>query len=155
MTDHIVRLLEEKFSEPGFDDCYLVELQLSPSKKLEVFVDSDSGLTLEKCQRISRHLESYIDENGWLGEKYVIEVSSPGTSRPLKLWRQYKKNIGRTLEVKLDDGAKVEGQLLKVDEEKIEMEVKERVEGKKKHTLVNKEFPFSSIKKAKVKISFK
>ncbi|MCB0663587.1 MAG: ribosome maturation factor [Saprospiraceae bacterium] len=155
MTEKIEKLLAKKFEEPDFSDCFLVDLQLSPSKKLEVFVDCDNGLTLDKCRIISRYLESFIDEQNWLGEKYTIEVSSPGITRPLTMHRQYVKNKGRSLEIVPVEGKKFEGKLLEVEEDKIVMEVKERVEGKKRMELKNVEIPFSDIKKAKVKISFK
>jgi ribosome maturation factor RimP len=155
MTEKIEKLLAKKFEEPEFSDCFLVDIQLSSSKKLEVFVDCDNGLTLDKCRLISRYLESYIDEKKWLGEKYTIEVSSPGVSRPLTMHRQYLKNVGRNLEIVPFEGKKFEGKLLEVQDEKILMEAKFRVEGKKRMELKNVEIPFSNIKKAKVKVSFK
>lgn len=155
MTERIENLLAKKFEEPEFADCFLVDIQLSASKKLEVFVDCDNGLTLDKCRLISRYLESFIDEGSWLGEKYTIEVSSPGVGRPLTLLRQYKNNVGRDLEITPEEGKKLEGKLLEVTEEKILLEAKMRVEGKKRMELKNVEIPFSNIKKAKVKVSFK
>lgn len=155
MTEKIEKLLTKKFEEPDYSDCFLVDIQLSSSKKLEVFVDCDNGLTLDKCKLISRYLESFIDENKWLGEKYTIEVSSPGVSRPLTMHRQYLKNVGRDLQIVPVEGKKFEGKLLEVQEKEILMEVKTRVEGKKRMELKNVEIPFSNIKKAKVKVSFK
>jgi ribosome maturation factor RimP len=155
MTEKIEKLLTKKFEEPDYSDCFLVDIQLSSSKKLEVFVDCDNGLTLDKCKLISRYLESFIDENKWLGEKYTIEVSSPGVSRPLTMHRQYLKNVGRDLQIVPVEGKKFEGKLLEVQEKEILMEVKMRVEGKKRMELKNVEIPFSNIKKAKVKVSFK
>ena len=96
----IESLLEVKFQEEEFTDCFLIEVKLHANKKLDVFIDSDAGVTFEKCQKISRYLEQYLDEEGWLGDSYVLEVSSPGISRPLKLLRQYPRNIGRKVEVR-------------------------------------------------------
>ncbi|MEM9824423.1 MAG: hypothetical protein AAF985_25280, partial [Bacteroidota bacterium] len=120
----IEALLAEKFQEEEFTDCFLVDLHLSASNKLEIFVDSDSGITFKKCQQISRFLEKPIDEEGWLGEKYTLEVSSPGISRPLKFQRQYPKNIGRKLEVKLLEGGTKTGKLTKVEASQIILEEK-------------------------------
>lgn len=151
----ITELLEEKFQEEEFSDCFIVEVQLN-NKKLNVFIDCDSGVTFGKCQKLSRYLESFIDEEGWLGEKYILEVSSPGIGRPLKLSRQYKKNIGRKLEVTLLEGGNKQGQLIEVNESAIVIEYKQRIkEGKKKRTEVVKEtISFEEIKKAIVKITF-
>lgn len=156
VREQIIELLKEKFQEEDFDDCFVVEVNQNNSK-LEVFVDSDSNMTFQKCQKLSRYLEKHIDEKGWLGEKYVLEVSSPGITRPLKFKRQYSKNIGRKMEVKTDEGEKFSGKLTKIDDAKIYLEEKTRVkEGKKKVSkLLTHEIDFDHIEKAIVKISFK
>lgn len=156
IEEKIHGLLAEKFQEEAFQDCFLVELNLHRGNKLEVFIDCDSGLTLDKCQRISRHLESHLDEQGWLGESYVLEVSSPGLDRPLKLRRQYLKNIGRRLSVTRQGGEVTDGLLKAANEEGITLEViVVRKEGKsKKKEQVLTEIPFDDIKKAMVIISF-
>ncbi|HMQ47704.1 MAG TPA: ribosome maturation factor [Saprospiraceae bacterium] len=152
----IANLLELKFQEAEFTDCFLIELKLLPGNKLEVFIDSDSGITFEKCHKVSRYLEKHLDENLWLGDKYMLDVSSPGVGRPLKLSRQYAKNIGRKIEVRLEDGTLKEGILLRSNEEGIVLEEKVRVkEGNRKKTQVlETEIPFSLINKTIVKISF-
>ena len=155
IKEQIVSLLNQKFEEEEFNDCFLVELNHNNSK-LEVFVDSDSAINFEKCRRISRHLEKEIDENGWMGEKYTLEVSSPGISRALVFKRQYVKNIGRKLEVRLKEGGKFTGELKKVTEENVFLEENVRIkEGKKKvDKVLTHEIPFENIEKAIVKISF-
>jgi len=83
ITERIAQLLEEKYStDEAFADCFNVEIELKPGQKLYVFADSDTGMTFEKCQKLSRFLESHLDTNGWLGDKYLLEVSSPGIGRP-------------------------------------------------------------------------
>ncbi len=156
VEDKIEALLEEKFQKEGFTDCFLIEIKLHANRKLEVFIDCDSGLDFEKCQRISRYLEEYLDEEGWLGEKYVLEVSSPGVSRPLALRRQYPKNIGRQVEVSLQEGGVRTGKLAAVNEDGIILEEKVRVkEGKRKKTKVQETtIPFEEIKQTVVQISF-
>ena len=153
----IESLLAKKFLEEEFQDCFLIEVNHPASNKLDVFIDSDSGVTFEKCQKISRYLEATLDEEGWLGEKYVLEVSSPGISRPLVLQRQYKKNIGRTLKVNLKDEAKKEGVLTEVQEDLIVLEetITEKQGKKKIKKKILTPIPFAKITKAVVKISFK
>jgi len=152
----IEKLLLEKFKEEEFADCFIVEIILHEHNKLDVFVDCDSALDFRKCQRLSRYLEGFIDEEGWLGEKYTLEVSSPGLTRPLKFPRQYTKNIGRDFKVKQIEGKEEEGTLIAVSDEGIVLEKKVRIkEGKKKRTeIVQTPIAFDNIKKAKVKISF-
>ena len=135
IEEKITKLLEDKFKEAEFSDCFLIEINLLPSNKLEIFIDSDTGITFEKCRRISRYLEQFIDAEGWLGEKYILEVSSPGIKRPLKLKRQYPKNVGRKVEVHLKAGPLEKGKLIKVEENNITLEESIRVKvGKKKKT---------------------
>jgi ribosome maturation factor RimP len=152
----IRQLLEEKFREQEFSDCFIIEISLSAARQLSVFIDSDSNITFEKCRKISRYLEQHLDEEGWLGEKYVLEVSSPGVDRPLKFLRQYRKNIGRKLKVKLLDGSKYTGRLTAVEGETLLIEEKVASPGKgKKKILKETEIPLDQIKKATVIISFK
>ena len=149
-------LLDQKFTEEAFSTCFLIELKSLPGNRIEVFIDSDEGVNFSTCQQLSRYLEHHIEENGWLGEKYILEVSSPGVGRPLKLGRQYPKHIGRKLEVKQMEGDTVTGTLTEVSETGIVLEEKTRIkEGKKKKTVVlQHEIGFDNIKKAIVKISF-
>lgn len=153
----IESLVQEKLKEDEFADCFLIESKLHANNKLEVFIDSDTNMTFEKCRKISRYLESHIEEKNWLGEKYTLEVSSPGVGRPLKFLRQYHKNVGRKVEVSLKEGDSKTGTLLKVDSDNLYIEEKIRVkEGKKKKTqIVETEIPFENVSKTVVKIAFK
>ncbi len=149
-------LLEEKFQEPDFSDCFIIEINQPADNKLYIFVDSDSGMTFEKCRKISRYLEQYLDEHQWLGEKYVLEVSSPGIDRPLMFLRQYSKNKGRKVEVKLKDGSKKEGTLTEIEGDYIILseKVSAQEKGKKKKIVKETEIPFDQIDRTIVKISF-
>lgn len=155
----IETLLAEKFKEEDYADFFVVEIKMHTNNKLEVFIDSDTALPLSKCQKISRYLESHIDENQWLGERYVIEVSSPGISRPLTLVRQYQKNIGRKLAIKFFEIGKKKREGTLVDANDTACFIEEKVvlkEGKKKkRTTVITEIPYDTISKAVIKPSFK
>ncbi|MEM1217643.1 MAG: hypothetical protein AAGH79_01965 [Bacteroidota bacterium] len=152
----IEALLQEKFQEEDFQDCFLIEVNLHANNKLEVFLDADSGITFAKCQRLSRYLEGFIDEEQWLGPKYVLEVSSPGLSRPLKLKRQYLKNQGRKVEVTTKSGEKQVGLLLEIGEDAIvlEQQIKEKVGKKNVKKTIQTPILFSDIQKTIVKIQF-
>lgn len=157
LTERITHLLDEKFqTDEVFADCFTVEIELKPGNKLYVFADSDSGMTFEKCQKLSRYLESHLDANGWLGEKYVLEVSSPGVGRPLKFPRQYAKNVGRNLQVTRTDATEAEGLLSAADEQQIVLTqtVIEREGKKKKEVVLETVIPYADIAKAIVKIVF-
>lgn len=150
------KVLEEKFTTEGFEDCFIVDIESLPGKKLNVFLDCDSGLSLQKCQKLSRHLEAYIDEFVWVDEKYTLEVSSPGIQRPLKILRQYTKNLGREVKVKIVEGPEEKGTLIAADENGITLLQKVvRKEGKKKiREKVENVIPFTKVKNTIVQISF-
>jgi ribosome maturation factor RimP len=157
LSERIAQLLEEKYrDDEAFSDCFTVEVSLKPGQKLYVFADSDSGMTFEKCQKISRYLESHLDTHGWLGEKYLLEVSSPGVSRPLQFARQYRKNMGRQLEVTRRDGSRLTGLLKSADDTHIVLSYKEiQKEGnKKKEVEIEASIALEDIEKALVKIAF-
>ena len=152
-TEEIQNLLSEKFREEGFQDCFLVSIE-QQKKNILVFIDSDSGLNLDKCQKISRYLESVFDEKSWFGEDYMLEVSSPGIDRPLVFPRQYLKNIGRELEVILADGSEIRGNIIDSNNESVTLSREEiRKEGKKKiKEIIESQLPYNSIKEAKIVI---
>jgi ribosome maturation factor RimP len=158
LTERIAQLLEEKYTtDELFADCFTVAIDLLPGNKLLVFADADSGLTFAKCQKLSRYLESFLDTNGWLGETYLLEVSSPGIDRPLKFPRQYAKNIGRTLAVTLLDKTQHEATLKSVGELDfvLTQTVTERDEKKKKVVkVIDTPIPYEQVEKAIVKLAF-
>jgi ribosome maturation factor RimP len=141
--------LKRKFSEEEYEDCFVVEINISKGNKVIAYIECDGPLTLRKCQTISRYLEKEIEENQWLGEKYTLEVSSPGTDRPLIEYRQYQKNVGRNIKITDQEDTVVKGKLVVVEEKGIEVLEKLKKE-EKQHVL-----PFNKIKEAKILVSFK
>jgi ribosome maturation factor RimP len=148
VKDKIRELLDQKFGEKDYEDCFLVDLTLSKSNKLQVFVDCDSGLNLEKCSLFSRYLESWLDESLALGEKYTLEVSSPGVDRPL-VKRQFPKNKGRQIRVKTTEGKLFNGVLDSVSESYISVRIE-----KKKEDPSLEDIRFDDIEEAKIIVSF-
>ena len=130
-----------------FPELFLVDLTVtgvSGKQLVLVVIDSDLGLPIEMCSLISRKLLSKIEEKDLFEGTFNLEVSSPGIDKPISLPRQYKKNIGRKLEIETLDGKIFEGKLKTIEEQTIALYFKERVET----IFLNK------IKKAKVLISF-
>ena len=99
--------LIEKISEIALStlqlfDGYVVEVNIRGergSSIVEVFVDTDKGITADQCARVNRHLSAELDRLNLISGRYRLEVSSPGLDRPLKLGRQFNKNIGRQLKI--------------------------------------------------------
>lgn len=145
----IQEVMEKKFKEPEFDDFFFVDSRVLKNNKIEVFVDSDTVLDLGACTKLNRHLQEFLDEKQYFGEKYTLDVSSPGIDRPLTFYRQYLKNIGRNVKVVLNDDSIQEGKLVKVEESEIQILIKE----KKKET--ESMIQMNDIKEIYVQISFK
>jgi ribosome maturation factor RimP len=155
LEEKLKELVEEKLSQPGFESYFLVEIQQN-NTKVEVFLDADAGVDFGVCKKISRHLESWIDESGALGESYTLDVSSAGVGRPLLLTRQFKKNEGRDLELKLLNGTSVIGLLLKATDDSItiEQEIKVKEGNKNIKKKIQQDIAYAEISKAIVKIRF-
>lgn len=94
---------------------------------VNVYLESEDVLDVAALTRINRELGFRLDEDGAVGEKYALNVSSPGVDRPLVDPRQYRKNIGRELLVKFnqEDGvASVRGELTAANDVEIELRVR-------------------------------
>ncbi len=132
---------------------FLVEVRLKPANNFKIFIDGDEGIDLSVLIKYNRALYKLIEEGGYFPEgDFSLEVSSPGLDEPLKLHRQYKKNIGRYVDVLLNDTSKKEGKLLDVSKEGILLHTET---GKAKKMVVNQEtILFSDIKNTKIQIKF-
>ena len=119
-------------------------------QKVTVIVDGDAGVSIDHCADISREISKALDESTLLTDSYVLEVTTPGLEQPLKLHRQYKKNIGRRMRIKTSEKI-VEGKLVGVSDEGITIEAGD---GKKMEKSVV-ELKFSEIDKSIVLVSFK
>jgi ribosome maturation factor RimP len=136
------------------ESLYLIDLSISTTNKIQVTVDGDNGVPLSECIRISRNVEHNFDREE---EDFSLEVSTPDIAHPLKVKRQYIKNINRILKIKTSE-QEFEGTLVEADEDKIVLNWKAREPkpiGKGKVT-VNKTaiISYKDIKEAKVKIVF-
>ena len=136
--------------EPGY---FLVEIRVKPTNNVKVFIDGDQGISIEKCVQYNRALYKKLEESGLFPTgDFSLEVSSPGLDEPLKLLRQYRKNIGRQVELVLQDGSKKEGKLVEVSEDGI---IVEETRGKnKKKEVINHTFLFDNIKTTKIQVVF-
>lgn len=136
-------------------DLYLVDLKISVGDDITVILDGDEGLSLQDCLDASRAIEFNLDREE---HDFSLQVMSPGLSEPLKLPRQFKKNMGREIEVLLNSDEKIQGEVVAVDDEKVTLVLRYRrpkLIGKGKEDVVeNKEIPYADIKKALVVIKF-
>jgi len=138
------------------EEIFLVDVSVKGkpgNMKIQVFIDGDDLLGIDECSKISRKLSDELEEKALIEGRYVIEVSSPGVDRPLKLLRQYPKHIGREMEVFTKEGKKFQGVLLSVEDDKIELSIKS---SKRKKELNSDSFilAFDEIERATVVLRF-
>lgn len=147
--EKIQYLVEEILS----DDMFIVDITVGLGNIISVSVDSNAGISIGECVQISRHIENNLDRET---EDFSLEVSSPGLSLPLKVVRQYQKNIGREVEVVTGSGEKLKGILRSADSKCFELEtiVKEKADGKKVDETKSLAFDYDQIKTVKIVISF-
>jgi ribosome maturation factor RimP len=154
ITAQQIRELAEPFLDgtPGF----LVDVRVSEGNAIRVLLDNDGSTSIEDCMALSRYLESKLDRDA---VDFSLDVSSPGLTEPLVLDRQYRKNIGRNVQVKPMGGSKVEGELTAVADGEIEITVREkrRIEGRKAKEWVEEKmrWQIQDLDWTKVTISFK
>ncbi|MBN7809506.1 ribosome maturation factor RimP [Algoriphagus sp. H41] len=154
-----LRLAIEELVEKHLPDAshFVVEVKLEEKAgktRVLILIDSDQGVTIDVCAKVSRAVSEELEAKEMVGEAYVLEVSSPGLDFPLSSRRQYQKNIGRELKMTLVSGTDVTGKLLEVEAEKVKLLVKKKEKGKKA-TEEEVFFPFAEIKKSIVQVSFK
>lgn len=152
LRQKVENLLQEAFEENN--SLFLIDYTVDNSNHIKVVIDGDEGVSVNDCIAVSRKIEHNLDREE---EDFSLEVLSAGVSEPLRLPRQYKKNIGRTLAVTAR-GEKIEGKLVKMEEGMITLEWQAREPkpvGKGKIT-VKKEavLPLEEISEARVIITF-
>jgi ribosome maturation factor RimP len=150
-----VKVIEQKVidlisAEP---DLFLVEVRIKPTNNIKVFIDGDNGVSIDKLVHYNRRLYRQLEEEQmYPNGDFSLEVSSPGLDEPLKLGRQYQKNVGRYVEVTETDGSRKEGKLIGVNEQEIVIE-EEKGKNKKKE-IINHTLPLERIKSTKIQIKF-
>lgn len=134
-------------------DLFLVEVRIKPTNNIKIYIDGDQGVSVDKLVSYNRKLYRQLEEEGMFPNgDFSLELSSPGLDEPLKLHRQYVKNMGRSVEIVLLEGPKLEGTLKAVSETQVEIET---IKGKGKKAVTELHtVPFTTIKTTKVQIKF-
>ena len=147
----IRQLVEER---PELSKFFIVDIKVSKDNSITVKADTDNGITIDECGELSAAIESALDRDT---EDFDLEVSSPGLTEPLRLPRQYQKNIGKEVVVETIDGEKLRGTIAGASEASFVLEEThtERQGGKKVKVPVQTTYNYCDIKQTKLKIAFK
>ena len=154
-TETQIEAIKQKLNElmAAHPTHFLVEIRIKPTNNIKVFIDADEGINLAVLIQYNRKLYKLIEESALYPDgDFSLEVSSPGLDEPLKINRQYQKNIGRFVDVLLNDASKKEGRLIEATEDGIIIEY-ETGKGKKKE-LKQETILFTDIKNTKIQIKF-
>lgn len=151
-----IKEIEQRLEALISDDpgVFLVEVRVKPINNIKIFIDGDQGVSIDKLVQYNRRLYRQLEEENWFpAGDFSLEVSSPGLDEPLKLHRQYLKNIGRFVEVTENDDGKKEGKMISADEKGI---VLETITGKgKKMETLQHSISFDNIKTTIIRPRFK
>jgi len=147
----IILLLNEWLNEEQF----VVDVKISQDNQICIVLDSDKGLNINDCVSASKYVESHLDREK---EDFELMIISAGINQPLKFPRQYIKNIGKKMDVKLSDGQKFTGILKAADDNGFDIETasKEKIEGKKNKQMVTRlhNFSYEEIKTVKNSLKY-
>jgi ribosome maturation factor RimP len=134
---------------------FLVDVSVVPFNKITILVDSQEGITINQCAVINRKLEVLLDRNK---EDFDLVVSSPGLDSDIKVVEQYRKNVGRELEIIMKDNVKLTGVLKHVSGEEIIIEPVIKKRSNEKHTdgtmETGQKILLMDIRTAKIRIIF-
>lgn len=136
---------------------FIVEIKVSSSNVIQVEIDAEEGnVAIEDCVSVSRNIEHNLDREE---QDFELQVSSAGLDKPFRVTKQYIKNVGEDVKVKLNQGGKLEGGLIEANDKYFVVETsrKERIEGKKKkETIIEQhKLAYEDVKETKIVISFK
>jgi ribosome maturation factor RimP len=151
--ENIIRVLEADLEGTGL---FVLTLDVKPGNDIRITLDGEAGVKVADCVKVNRIIEAHFDRDV---EDYQLQVTSPGADQPLTDRRQFKRHIGRTLAIVTAEEEKEEGEMIEADDEGIVLHIKKKVklEGRKSPLKTEEDirFPYSDIKEARVKISFK
>ena len=142
-----IKILELVNSALEGSDKFLVNLKITPDNRIFVDIDGDNGVTIDDCIAVSRAVEGQLNRDE---EDFELNVGSAGADMPLKLLRQYRRHVGRELEVVMVDGERIDGELREVADDAIVVVAP----GSKKQAPQEHRLAYGDIKSARVAIRF-
>ena len=152
ITSKLKSIAEANLKDDSYFIVDVISKGVTGKTKHLILLDADNGLNIDDCAALSRKVSSGIEEEGLIEDAFILEVSSPGLDHPLASKRQFAKNVGRKLKIKLTDGTMFEGKLESLSDEALE--VQKEIKEKKKVTTEMASIPFNLIEKANVIVSF-
>ncbi|MDZ7741930.1 MAG: ribosome assembly cofactor RimP [Bacteroidota bacterium] len=148
-VNEIEKIVEEKLAGTSL---FMVSLKAKPGNVISIYIDGEDEVSIDDCVNLSRHIESRYNRDM---EDFELNVSSAGVGHAFTDPRQYRKYLGREVDVVMSNGKKYTGKLLEYRDDLIRVEVELSKKQKKEKLSPVKEFKLSDIKETKGSISFK
>lgn len=141
-------------SQPELSKFFIVDIKVSKDNVITIKADTDAGITIDECGCLSHAIEEKLDREQ---EDFELEVSSPGLTEPLRILRQYLKNIGKEVDIVMVDGEKIKGTIVSACDTSVTIEEThtEKQNGKRVKVSTQTPYNFCDIKQTKLKITFK
>lgn len=93
------KLLEPILSQYGLELVDVEFVKEGADWYLRAYIDKEGGIGIDECETVSRALEAKLDEEDFISDAYILEISSPGLTRPLKKEKDYARNLGKMIEI--------------------------------------------------------
>jgi len=149
-------IIEQLTADVLTGEFFLIQVTVKQGNVIEVIIDGDNGVSIQKCVDVSRYIEQHLDRES---EDFELSVYSAGLGNPFKVYRQYEKNIGKEVDVKLGEEKPLSGTILSVDENGFDLEtkvsIKDEATRKKKEVKKVVRFNFTDQPEVKNSITFK
>ena len=150
LEEKLKEIVERHLPDHRYFLTEIVAKQAGPKTKISIFLDGDEGIDIAVCAQVSRQVGNDLEELGIMKHPYTLMVSSPGLDRPLKMPRQYYKNLGKSIKIKLVDQQQIEGTLCEVLSDSIVLEMP----AAKKQPSMKESIPFDEIETTHVLVTF-
>ena len=150
--EKIIQLINDYIKQN--ESFFIVDIKISPYNNIEILIDSFNGVTIQNCVSLSKFIESALDKDEC---NFSLQVSSSGLSEPFKVFEQYEKCIGSSVNVYLKEGKKILGKILNANKGKgiiLETTTRKKIGNKKKQIIEQQSLSFDEIDRTKVVISF-
>ncbi|HPB04927.1 MAG TPA: ribosome assembly cofactor RimP, partial [Prolixibacteraceae bacterium] len=149
-------IIEQLTADVLTGEFFLIQVTVKQGNVIEVIIDGDNGVSIQKCVDVSRYIEQHLDRES---EDFELSVYSAGLGNPFKVYRQYEKNIGKEVDVKQGEEKPLSGTILSVDENGFDLEtkvsIKDEATRKKKEVKKVVRFNFTDQPEVKNSITFK
>ena len=126
ITKRVAELIGPYLNENGIELVEITYRREQAGMTLRLLVDTPKGVRIDECEALNKYLSGLLDEQNVIEEHYVIEVSSPGLDRPIKTEKDFKRSMGRKLDVTtfgpIDGRRSHCGTLVGMDEENVVLE---------------------------------